>query len=148
MHRPLAAALVLVAILASPFRVARADNMDGMHNDAPMPHMALSAQRAPKPGDARRAAAIVKTARAVMTRYTNVAAAERDGYAKVLPMLKLPMEHYTNAAIAVKAARGQFDPEDGPRLAARKRSEEAMVGRRSERPRRDGRRHAHVARAR
>jgi hypothetical protein len=91
MFRPFVAALALAALFTSPVRGAVADDMDGMHNDAPMPHMALSAQRP------------------VMMRYTTVAAAERDGYAKFLPTLKLPMEHFTNSAIAAQAARGHFD---------------------------------------
>ncbi len=110
MIRSLLTAVALGALLAAPVRVA-ADMapMVGMHDDAHMQHMALSPARAARPGDAERAVAILAAARTFMAAYADPVAAERAGFAKFAPSLKLPIEHYTNNANAVKAALGKFD---------------------------------------
>jgi len=73
------------------------------------PHMEITLRRLPQPGDRERADAIVADARQLVAKYANVADAERDGYAKFLPNIKLPQEHFTNAAYAREAWLGIFN---------------------------------------
>jgi mono/diheme cytochrome c family protein len=73
-------------------------------------HMEMTLRAPSQPGDAARAAAILAAARAVAQKYANVADAERDGYAKFLPNLPLPHEHYTSRANALRSIFGTFDP--------------------------------------
>lgn len=73
------------------------------------PHMEITLRRLPLAGDRERADAIVADARLLVAKYANVADAERDGYAKFLPHLTLPQEHFTNAAYAREAWLGTFD---------------------------------------
>jgi mono/diheme cytochrome c family protein len=73
------------------------------------PHMEITLRRLPLPGDQQRADAVVADARRLVAKYADVADAERDGFAKFLPNLKLPQEHFTNAAYAHEAWSGTFD---------------------------------------
>jgi mono/diheme cytochrome c family protein len=73
-------------------------------------HMEMTIHGSPAPGDQARGDAILAAARAVVAKYANVADAERDGYAKFLPNIPLPIEHYTNGKYAIAAAFGSFDP--------------------------------------
>ena len=73
------------------------------------PHMEITLRRLALPGDRQRADAIVADARRLVAKYADVADAERDGFAKFLPNLKLPQEHFTNDAYAHEAWSGTFD---------------------------------------
>ena len=72
-------------------------------------HMEITLRRLPEPGDRERADAIVADTRLLVAKYANVADAERDGFAKFLPNIKLPQEHFTNAAYAREAWFGTFN---------------------------------------
>jgi hypothetical protein len=78
---------------------------------APMAHMALTEVRPEHPGDRGRADAIVAAAKRAMTRYPDVAAAERAGFRKFLPGIPLPIEHYTSAEFAREQWGGRLDPD-------------------------------------
>jgi mono/diheme cytochrome c family protein len=73
-------------------------------------HMEMTLPANASPADLARGSVILASARALMTKYANVEDAERDGYAKFLPGLPLPHEHYTNRANALRANVGTFDP--------------------------------------
>lgn len=73
-------------------------------------HMEMTVHEARRPGDRARADAIVAAAKQVMVRYPTVQAAEAAGYAKFLPHLPLPVEHYTSRRYALEAWAGHFDP--------------------------------------
>jgi mono/diheme cytochrome c family protein len=101
--------IVCVAIIVAAFvmygRLRAADvpvTRDG--------HMEMTLHAASQPGDDARGAAILAAARALVTKYADVADAERDGYKKFLPNIPLPIEHYTNGANALRANFGSFDP--------------------------------------
>jgi hypothetical protein len=72
-------------------------------------HMETTVHAPGGPGDAARAAAIVAAAKAVMAKYPTVEAAEEAGFAKFLPTIELPIEHYTNRDYALEAWSGTFD---------------------------------------
>jgi hypothetical protein len=74
----------------------------GKSDETPVPsmkmgHMQMSLKGTPAPDDARRAARILTTAAAVLTRYRDVNTAVRDGYKPFFPTGRLGEEiHYTN----------------------------------------------------
>lgn len=106
-------ALGITAIAAGShaMRAHASDTMAGMSMGAAgMKHMTMTTLRSEQPGDRVRADAIVRAARAVMTRYPDVAAAEAAGFEKFLPGLSLPEEHFTNYTYAREALHGTFDP--------------------------------------
>jgi len=109
---------------------APADEMPGMSMaSGPISHMSMTALRPAAAGDRERAAAIVTEAKTVMARYTDVASATRDGYAKFLPAIELPMEHFTNYTYAREALSGHLDPAHPTSLIyARKGSRLQLVG--------------------
>jgi len=74
-------------------------------------HMEITLRRLPKPGDPERADIIVAAAKRLVTKYADVADAERDGYTKFLPNIELPQEHFTKGEFAREAWRGTFDPD-------------------------------------
>jgi mono/diheme cytochrome c family protein len=106
--RPLAW-LALLALLLAGFAHARAKaaNVPSVHDEA---HMEMTLRATELPGDRARADAIVVAARKVMAQYPTVEDAERAGFVKFLPGVKLPIEHYTNRAYAIEAWFGHFDP--------------------------------------
>ena len=120
-------ALSLAVVLPSP---APADEMPGMSMaSGPMSHMSMTSLRPPVTGDRERAATIVAEAKTVMERYTDVATATRDGYAKFLPTIELPMEHFTNYAYARATLGGHLDPAHPTSLIyARRGSHLQLVG--------------------
>jgi hypothetical protein len=60
-------------------------------------HMRMAPQKAARPADSARAAAIVTLARTSLAKYKDVALAEADGYMKFLPGVEnQPLYHYTN----------------------------------------------------
>jgi len=72
-------------------------------------HMRMAPRRAATAADSARAAEIVKTARAGLSKYTDVKLAERDGYVKFMPWLEeQSIFHYNNVA-NVMASLGTFD---------------------------------------
>jgi len=74
------------------------------------PHMKMTPDRPPQPGDSARAAALLATMRHALVRYQDVDAATADGYRRFLPNVKhQPVYHYTNYLNAF-AARSRFDP--------------------------------------
>lgn len=73
-------------------------------------HMEITLRRLPEPGDQERAVVIAAAAKRLVDKYADVADAERDGYAKFLPHVQLPQEHFTNSAYAREAWFGTFDP--------------------------------------
>jgi hypothetical protein len=75
----------------------------GKTDETPVPsmkmgrHMQMSLQGDPAPGDAARAAEILAAAAAVLSRYSDVETAVRDGYKPFFPTGRLGEEiHYTN----------------------------------------------------
>ena len=90
-------------------------------------HLRLSPARAPTAADSLRAAHLVATMRTALARYTDVRAAEADGYQRFLPGVKQPVSHtwhYTNWMHGLQASF-DFDPsrptsllyrEDGGRI--------------------------------
>jgi hypothetical protein len=75
----------------------------GKTDNTPVPsmkmgsHMQMSLQGKPQPGDEQRAERIVAAARGVITRYSDVNTAVRDGYKPFHPTGKMGEEvHYTN----------------------------------------------------
>ncbi len=79
----------------------------------PGPHI-LMARPAVQPGDQARAAALVSTAQAATSQYTNVQAAQADGYAYDGPTIPANLEsqmcyHFTNPTNAYNEQIG-FDP--------------------------------------
>src|SRR5581483_12037822 len=73
-------------------------------------HMEMTVHTPQRPGDRARADAIVAAAKRVMAQYPTAEAAEAAGYAKFLPRIPLPIEHYTNRRYALEAWAGHFDP--------------------------------------
>jgi hypothetical protein len=72
-------------------------------------HMRMAPKRALVAGDSARANEIVKTARAALSKYTDVKVAERDGYVKFLPWLEdQAIYHYNNIGNAMAVMMG-FD---------------------------------------
>ena len=103
----LSTALTFFAIAFAAFASARADGVATQRMDA---HMETTVRASSSAGDRARADAIVAAARKVMAEYPTVAAAEQAGFAKFLPGIPLPIEHYTNRTFAVEAWTGTFDP--------------------------------------
>lgn len=72
-------------------------------------HMRMAPKRAVVPGDSARAATIVETARAALSKYKDVKVAEADGYREFMPWLvHQPIYHYNNLGNA-PAVVGSFD---------------------------------------
>ncbi|MEA2664441.1 MAG: hypothetical protein QOI11_1385 [Candidatus Eremiobacteraeota bacterium] len=107
MIRMLAFAALAVTFLGAS---AAPDSLRDALTGATHQHMLMTAPRAARPGDARRAAAIVAAARAVVARYPDAAAAERVGYRKFLPGIELPVEHYVDDAAYAAQDAGHLDP--------------------------------------
>jgi hypothetical protein len=104
-----AAAAVTIALLT--FGGLRAQGATDVVPTQPMgAHMEITLHASPAQGDAQRAQAVVDAARRLMAQYPTTADAERAGFAKFLPRVPLPIEHYTNRANAATAAFGRFDP--------------------------------------
>ena len=62
-------------------------------------HMRMGPTRTATAADSERAAEIVRTARAALSQYTDVKAAERDGYYRNMPRVQeQPIYHYNNQA--------------------------------------------------
>ena len=74
------------------------------------PHLILTPTRIPTAADSSRAAAIVDTLRRAIAKYTDVHAAEADGFRLFAPRVKnQPVFHYTRWLSAARAAY-EFDP--------------------------------------
>lgn len=74
------------------------------------PHLRVTPVSAPSAADSARGDSIVAIARAAVARYASVSAAEQDGYAVRLRIMKQPkVLHYTNLRNGF-AARSSFDP--------------------------------------
>jgi hypothetical protein len=72
-------------------------------------HMHMAPGRPVVPGDSARASEIVKTARAALSKYSDVALAEHDGYVEFMPWLEnQAIYHYNNVA-NVLGTLGSFD---------------------------------------
>lgn len=110
MKRTIAAAVAIAglaaALLGLRHAAARASAIATTYRD----HMEMTLLGAQRPGDRARADAIVAAARRVMAEYPTVDAAQAAGYAKFLPGVSLPIEHYTNRRYAFEAWLGRFDP--------------------------------------
>jgi hypothetical protein len=102
------AVLVGAALLLSLYRHAHAGTP--VETKLMDPHMEITLRRLAEPGDRERADAIVAAARSLLAKYANVKDAERDGFAKFLPNVELPQEHFTNGAYAREAWFGTFNP--------------------------------------
>jgi hypothetical protein len=78
--------------------------------DESSPHMRMAPTRAATLADSARAAALVATARAALSRYKDVKLAEQDGYWRNASMVKdQPIYHYNSLHNIKAAARGEFD---------------------------------------
>ena len=84
-------------------------SMEGRHMDMG-PHMKMTSLRDPKPGDAERAAKIVRLAREVAERYTDYKTALADGFQIFLPNVPQKQYHFTNYSYGFEAII-HFDPE-------------------------------------
>lgn len=74
------------------------------------PHMRMASTRVATVADSARAAALVVTARAALSRYVDVKLAESDGYFRNAPWLKdQPIYHYNSMRNFTAAGRGEFD---------------------------------------
>ena len=72
-------------------------------------HMHMAPRRPVTPGDSARAADIVKSARAALSKYSDVALAEQNGYVKFMPWLEdQAIYHYNNVG-NVLSTLGTFD---------------------------------------
>jgi hypothetical protein len=106
-------AVVLGVVLVGSFIAARAQqypfwemllhSYGGKSDDTPVPsmkmgnHMQMSLKRALQPGDEPRSQEIIVAAREVITQYSDVSAALRDGYKPYYPTGRIGEEvHYTN----------------------------------------------------
>ncbi len=74
------------------------------------PHMKMTTQRDPKPGDENRADQIAVAARKTADKYKDYRAALADGYKIFLPNLPQKQYHFTNNRYALEAAF-RFNPE-------------------------------------
>jgi hypothetical protein len=83
-------------------------SMEGHMNMGP--HMKMTELREPKPGDAERADAVVKTAREASQKYLDYHQALADGFQIFLPNVPQPMYHFTNYRYGAEAAF-HFNPE-------------------------------------
>lgn len=92
--------------LIVPARVRGAAGVPSTHDE---PHMEMTIRLPAQSGDRERAAAILDAARRVMALYPTVESAERAGFKKFAPNVKLPMEHYTSGAYALESWLGRFD---------------------------------------
>ncbi len=101
------AAIVALVCAGIAFGRVKASSVPTVRNE---PHMEMTLPVAEHPGDAARADAILAAARKVMAEYPTVEAAEAAGFAKFLPRIPLPIEHYTNRTYALEAWMGHFDP--------------------------------------
>jgi len=72
-------------------------------------HMRMAPRKAASAADSARAKDIVKTARAALTKYTDVKVAETDGYVKFLPWLDDQSIYHYNSFANVLATLGGFD---------------------------------------
>jgi mono/diheme cytochrome c family protein len=102
-----AAGLAALLALGLGFARAKATDVPTVHDE---PHMEMTLQATEQQGDRARADAILDAARKVMAQYPTVAAAESAGFAKFLPNVPLPIEHYTSRKWALEAWLGHFDP--------------------------------------
>lgn len=90
-------------------------------------HMRMAEPRAATPADSARAQGIVRTMRAALAPYRDVAAAERDGYVQFMPWLEdQVIYHYNNLRHAAEA-RTAFDPAKPTSLLYRKDSSGTKV---------------------
>ena len=72
-------------------------------------HMRMAPRRSVAPGDSARAAEIVRSARAALSKYSDVKLAEAEGYAKFLPWLEdQAIFHYNNIGNVMSTMRN-FD---------------------------------------
>lgn len=67
-------------------------------------HMTMTPPRPPAPGDSARAAQIVMTLRAAITKYRDVNVALADGYKPFLPNVPQDVYHFTKRGNGIKAA--------------------------------------------
>jgi hypothetical protein len=72
-------------------------------------HMRMAPRKTATAADSARAKEIVKTARAALSRYSDVKAAETDGYVKFLPWLEDQSIYHYNSFPNVLATLGGFD---------------------------------------
>jgi hypothetical protein len=90
-------------------------------------HMRMGPRRPLTVGDSARAADIVKVAREGLSKYTDVKAAERDGYVKFMPWLEeQSIFHYNNIG-NVLATLSVFDPAKPVSLLYKKNDTGAMT---------------------
>jgi hypothetical protein len=73
-------------------------------------HMRMAGRRLATPADSARAAGIVKTSRAALSRYADVAVAEQEGYVKFLPWLEEQDIYHYNNIQNVFTSISAFDP--------------------------------------
>ncbi len=106
-HLSILASIVVLVCAGIAFGRVKASSVATVRNE---PHMEMTLPGAEQPGDAVRADAILAVARKVMAQYPTVEAAEHAGFAKFLPRIPLPIEHYTNRTYAIEAWMGHFDP--------------------------------------
>jgi len=113
---PTAAAVVLILVgspLAAAAQAPRHDHQDMEMMGDSMPagrHLKLTPAWPEEPGDQARADSLVRAARVAVAQYSDVVAAERDGYRMFAPTLKgQKVYHYSNRRNALKA-RWAFDP--------------------------------------
>jgi hypothetical protein len=89
-------------------------------------HMRMAPRRAATAADSARAAAVVKSARHALAKYSDVSLAERDGYVKFLPWLEDQSIYHYNNVFNVMSTLGAFDPTKPVSLLYKKDDKGAM----------------------
>src|SRR5690242_5831777 len=89
-------------------------------------HMTLTPQRPPSATDSTRAARVLVTMRAALSKYRDVAAAEADGFRQFLPGVRQATYHFTNRRWAIQEML-RFDPAKPTSLLYRQDSEGRFV---------------------
>ena len=89
-------------------------------------HMRMAPRKTATAADSARAKDIVKTARAALSKYSDVKVAEQDGYIKFLPWLEEQSIYHYNSVANVLATLGTFDAKKPVSLLYKKDDKGAM----------------------
>lgn len=107
---------------ASPF----APLINGLLSDT-AGHMRMAPHPAASAADSARAAAIVRTARTALAPYRDVAAAQRDGFVRMMPWLEEQVIYHYNNLQNAQMTAAAFDAAKPTSLLYRKDAKGAMV---------------------
>ena len=101
--------------------------INALLDDTTTAHMRMAPRRPATRADSARAADIVRTMRASLQPYTDVAAAERDGYVRFLPWLEEQKVYHYNSSPSQRTAGAQFDASKPTSLLYRKDAKGKMA---------------------